>query len=43
MAVRANFDFDIRFGRAGLDHISASAANGRFNVLRMNSVFHKNS
>src|SRR5689334_2636900 len=41
MAIRANFDLDVGLGGAGLDDITASAAHGRLNVLRMNSLFHR--
>ena len=30
MAIGANFDLDVRFGRARFDHVAASAADGGF-------------
>ena len=41
VAVRADFDLDVFLGRAGLHDVSASAGDGRFNVMRVNSLFHK--
>ena len=35
MALGANFNTDILLGRAGLDHVTASAGNGGLLILRM--------
>ena len=41
MASRANFHVEVAlFGRAGLERLAASAANGDFYVFRVNSWFH---
>ena len=40
MAVGANFDFDIIFSRARLDHIATCAADGRFVVNWVNTLLH---
>ena len=41
MASRTNFDVQIAFlGRASLEGLAASAANGYFDVFRVNSWFH---
>ena len=36
----ANFDADIRLGRAGLDHITAGAANGGLLIVGMDAFLH---
>ena len=41
MASRTNFDVQVAFlGRASLEGLAASAANGYFDVFRVNSWFH---
>ncbi len=40
MAVSADFDLDLLFGRAGFDHVAASAGDSGFRVNGMNALFH---
>ena len=40
MALGANFNTDILLGRAGLDHITASAGNGSLAIIRMDLFLH---
>jgi hypothetical protein len=41
MAHGADFHFDISFRGAGMNHASASAADGRFQVFRVQLLLHK--
>lgn len=40
VALGANFDVDLRLGRAGLDHIAARTGDGAVNVVRVDALFH---
>lgn len=40
MALGANFNTDVLFGRTGVNNLTASAGNGGLLVIRMDSLFH---
>src|SRR5262249_36538395 len=43
MAFRADFEVDLRFGRAGLKSFAAGASHDRIDVVRMDICFHQAS
>jgi hypothetical protein len=40
MAIRANFDLDVRLSRPSFHYVAASTSHGCFCILRMNTLFH---